>query len=466
MHIYLKYIKESIKNNRRINFKKFSIILNESQYDIVHSQPQSQSNPPPSSPGSQWVWTGSSWSNFGGSSWSWDGANGQWISAIGNYGGTTFYMNQNGEIYAQPQNWITPQSMPAPFPGSGYQYSPPGTWLNDVLGTAVQMGRPGAGVIPGSGQPGTSMGEIGHWFYLDSILESLMSGQNPFDAVTEQDIQQGSSTPFSVSARNFAFLIMLEQMFESALLSGWRYDISVSSSGNLIIRFFSSATGWITSFNQSPFLTQLLYNAGQLSAQYSTIMSNIRNIVASGGVGALTSAQLLQVFGGAAGLQGFISNLLAVGLPIAAITGMIAAIVASAYTIYSQTGTYTQENIDNLLGSLLTVITDPTTGFAQFAAAWQALFGTTAPNWFSSTSGIDWNSLPDWLREFLLNHVQPNSVPAPKPNLELLPATDILPGQQGWIPRTPTMDEISDIMNDMWSRGMQPSNGTINPGQP
>jgi hypothetical protein len=195
-------------------------------------------------------------------------------------------------------------------------------------------------------------------------------------------------------------------------------------------------------------------------------MSNIRNIVATGGVGALTSAQLLQVFGGAAGLQGFISNLLAVGLPIAVITGMIASIVASAYTIYSQAGTYTQENIDNLLGSLLTVITDPTTGFAQFAAAWQALFGTTAPNWFSSTSGIDWNSLPDWLREFLLNYVEPNSVPAPKPNLELLPATDILPGQPGWMPRTPTMDEIDNIMNDMWGRGMQPSNGTINPGQP
>jgi hypothetical protein len=51
-------------------------------------------------------------------------------------------------------------------------------------------------------------------------------------------------------------------------------------------------------------------------------------------------------------------------------------------------------------------------------------------------------------------------LPAPKPNLQLLRATDILPGQQGWMPRTPTMDEISDIINDMWS------NGTINPGQP
>jgi hypothetical protein len=453
MHIYLKHIKESIKNNRRSNFKKSSIILNESQYDIAHSQPQSQSNPPPSSPGSQWVWTGSSWSNFGSSSWSWDGTNGQWISEIGTYGGATFYMNENGEIFAQAQNWIETPSMPNP--GEVQDFSAPPGWLG-------HLGRPGVGVSPGSGQPGTSMGDIGHWFYLDNFIEMLMTGQDPFQPVTDQP---ASSAPFSVSARNFAFLIFLEEVVRDALLSGWRYDLAVGSNGNILIRLFSPSTGWITNITQGATLNQLLYNIAQLSAQYSTIMTNIRNLAATGGgLGALTSAQLLQVFGGSAGLQAFMTNLLAVGLPIAVIGGLIASIAGCAYTVYSQTGYYTQENIDNLLGALLSMLVNPSEAFSQYEAlanAWQALFGTAAPSWFSSTSGIDWNSLPDWLREFLLNHVQPNSVPEPKPNLEVLPATDILPGQHGWMPPAVTADDLTNTFQDLMRDAP-----TINPGQP
>ena len=469
MHIFIKHIRESIKNNNERNSfftrKNSFRILKESEYEIVPNQPQSQNNPPPSSVGSQWVWGPDGWTNFGSSSWSWDGANGQWISTIGTYGGTAFYMNENGEIFAQPQNWITPQSMPAP---EGYQYTGNPSLLYQAIATAAELGRPGAGIFPGQGQPGTSMGQIGHWFYIEDLLGQIMQGSDPFAIVTDEDIQQGGSVPFSVTARNFAFLVMLEQMFETAFLSGWRYGTSVSSDGSLIVRFFQMVNGipiYLTSIGQSQFLAQLLYNAQQLSSQVTTIFSNIRNIVSGGGIGALTSAQLLNAFGGTAGLQSFISNLLAVGVPFAVITGMVAAIAASAYTIYSQTGTYTQDNIDNLLGSLLTVLTDPTAGFAQFAAAWEALFGTAAPSWFSSTSGIDWNSLPDWLREFLINNIPAGGVPAPKPNLELLPAVDLQPGQPGWLPRRPTDDELNNIM-DRFYRDTQPANPGSMGGNP
>jgi len=468
MHIFIKHIRESIKNNTGRNSfftQKNSLqILNESEYEIVPNQPQSQNNPPPSSSGASWVWGPDGWTNYGSSSWSWDGANGQWISTVGTYGGMTFYMNENGEIFAQPpNNWITPQSMPAP---TGYQYGGnSNSMMYQALATAAALGKPGADIFPGPGQPGISMGQIGHWFDLEEFVFLLMSGANPLEIVTNEDIQEGSSTPFSVSARTFLFVMMLGMAFETAFLSGWRWEASVSSSGSVIIRIYQMVGGiptYLTSLSQSPFMNQLLYNWAQLSTQWSAISANIRNIVASGGVGALTSAQLLNVFGGAAGLQSFMTNLIAFGIPAAAMLGIIASIATAAYTVYSQTGTYTQDNIDNLLSSLLTILSDPMAGFSQFATAWQALFGTTAPNWFSSTSGIDWNSLPDWLRDFLIREVIPNSVPEPKPNLELIPAYDLQPGQPGWFSRTPTAEELNDTM-DRYFRDIQSGSMGGNP---
>lgn len=473
MHIFIKHFKESIKNNNKRNSflarKNYFRILKESEYEIerIYNQPQSYDNPPPNTPGSQWVWGPDGWTDFGSSYWRWDAANGQWISTIGTFNGTTFYTNENGEIFAESQNSITPQVMDAPL--GGYQHPGDPSFGHETMMTLMQIGRPGVGITPATGQPGISMGQIGHWFYLDSMIEQLMQGSNPFTILSDEDINQGASAPFSVTARNFGFLILLEQLFENAFLSGWKYETSVSSNGNLIVRFYQMVNGiprYLTNLGQSPILAQLLHNATQLSSQISTVWSNIRNMVAAGGAGTLTSAQLLQAFGGRIGLQSLMSNLVAVGVPAAVILGMVASIAFSAYTIYSQTGNYTQENIDNLLGSLLTVITDPTTAFAQFAAAWQALFGTTAPNWFSSTSGIDWNALPDWLREFLINNIPANSVPAPKPNTpQLLPAYDIQPGQPGWSPRRPTADELNSIM-DRFQQQVQSTNPGSMGGNP
>lgn len=477
MHIFIKHLKQSIKNNNERNSfstrKNSFQILRESDYEIVPNQPQSQDNPPPSSSGSQWVWTPNGWTNYGTSSWSWDYVNGQWISTIGTYGGATFYMNQNGEIFAQSQNWITPQSMDSP---EGYQYSGDPSFAHELMLTTLQIGRPGVGIAPGSGQPGISVSQIAHWFAFDSIIEHILSGGDPFSIVSSDQINNGPGTPFSVTARNFGILVILEGLFEQAFLSGWRYELSSSANGGLLIRFYQMVGGiptYLTTLGNSPLIAQLLHNASTISTQFSSAFANIRNILAGGGLSVLSSAELLNAFGGTAGLRALMNNLIAAGVPALAIAGLIASVAFSAYTIYSQTGHYTQENIDALLGSLFSV------GFGgnsfqnltQFLEAWEALFGTTAPSWFSSTSGIDWNSLPDWLREFLIRDVVPyidqgsGSGSGTEPKPQLLPAYDILPGQPGWVPRTPTQEELNNMMNRFY-REIQPANPGSMGGNP
>ena len=457
MHYLIQHLRNLCKNH---------ILITESDYEIVHSN-QSEDNPPPSSQGANWIWVPSSasggvghWSLSGQSSWFWDYNTGQWLFPIGSFGGANFYLTStgqnimvNGEDFLQAMQ-VTPdgiQSNPAQ-PGYNVSASRPQDPLNSLF-------RPGVGIYPGEGQPGTSILEIAHWFDISEILNSILHDQNPFGFIDPPDPEamDPSDAPGVVDiVGNLAFFLLLEQLFETAYVNGWRYELAASTDGKIMVRFFHNVYGYLTNITQAPYLWNIMNSARIVASQMQIISNNIRTFVIGGGtLGALTSAQLLEMFGGAAGIRLLTGHLIAAGLTTAGILGLIGLIGASVYAMYSQTGYYTQENIDLLLDSLLNMSFatlgqgNYTEALAQFMQAWEALFGTAAPPWFSSTgSSIDWNSLPDWLRDFLINNVQ-TQIPAPKPtNIELFSISPEL-GQPGYVAPAIQHPPVTTIPNPL-----------------